>query len=255
MANDALTGLHIAVTRPAEQAADLCLAIAAQGGVAIDYPLLAITALDDYSAFDLAIDELELADWAIFISSNAVDYAMPRVIERFGQAPKQVQFAGIGPQTAQHLEHFGVSEVLIPQTRFDTEALLALAPMQTVTNKNMVIFRGLGGREVLAEILKARGAHVRFAESYRRFNPQKNALLLEQKWQQGELDAVVVTSSEAMRNLIQLAGQAPWLKNVSLCVNHARIAELPKSMGLKVWVAQAPGDTAMLDCLANIRQH
>ncbi|MBZ4200658.1 MAG: uroporphyrinogen-III synthase [Methylotenera sp.] len=255
MVHDALTGLHIAVTRPAEQAADLCLAIAAQGGVAIDYPLLAIAALDDYSGFDQAIAGLASADWAIFISSNAVDYAMPRVIKRFGQLPKPLQFAGIGPQTAQHLAKFGVDQVLMPHTRFDTEALLALAPMQSVANKNIVIFRGLGGREVLAETLKSRGARVTFAESYRRYNPQKNALLLEQKWQQGELDAVVVTSSEAMRNLIQLAGQAPWLKNVRLCVNHARIAELPISMGLKVNVAKAPGDAAMLDCLANLRPH
>lgn len=252
MANNALKGLHVAVTRPNEQAAELCLALAGQGATAIAFPLLGIAPLDDYSAFDLAIAPLEQADWAIFISSNAVDQAMPRVIKKFGLVPKQLQFAAIGPQTAEHLGQFGVTRVLIPQARFDTESLLALAPMQSVAGKRIVIFRGQGGREVLAETLQARGAQVSFAESYRRFNPQTNSLLLEQKWQQGELDAVVVTSSEAMRHLIALAAQANWIKHVSLCVNHPRIAELPKSLGFKVWVADAPGDAAMLACLSRL---
>ncbi len=253
MHHDALKGLHIAVTRPAEQAATLCLAINAQGGSAIPFPLLAIAALDDYAAFELAIAPLAQADWAIFISSNAVDQAMPRVIQRFGQVPKQLQFAAIGPQTAEHLGHYGVAQVLTPQTRFDSEALLALGPMQTVDHKHIIIFRGQGGREVLADTLKARGARVTFAESYRRFNPQENSRLLEQKWQQGQLDAVVVTSSEAMRHLLALAGSATWLKNVRLCVNHARIAELPEALGLNVLVADAPGDAAMLACLSQLK--
>ena len=58
-----------------------------------------------------------------------------------------------------------------------------------------------------------------------------------------------MTSSEAMRHLIALAAQANWIKQVSLCVNHPRIAELPKSLGFKVLVAEAPGDVAMLACL------
>lgn len=252
MDHDALKGLHVAVTRPSEQAAALCLALAAQGAIAIEFPLLGIAPLDDYSVFEQAIATLELADWAIFISSNAVDQAMPRVINRFGPIPKQLQFAAIGPQTAQQLAQFGITQVLIPPTRFDTEALLALNQMQAVAGKRVVIFRGQGGRELLADTLKARGALVTFAESYRRFNPQKNGHLLEQKWQQGQLDAVIVTSSEAMRHLLALAGPATWLKHVNLCVNHARIAEPAKTLGLKVIVADAPGDKAMLACLSQL---
>ena len=90
MANNALKGLHVAVTRPSEQAAELCLALADQGASAIAFPLLGIAPLDDYSAFDSAITPLEQADWAIFISSNAVDQAMPRVIKKFGLVPQTI---------------------------------------------------------------------------------------------------------------------------------------------------------------------
>ena len=57
---------------------------------------------------------------------------------------------------------------------------------------------------------------------------------------------MVVTSSEAMRHLLDLAGDAEWLRNITLFVNHARIAEFPLQMGLKSLVADAPGDEEML---------
>ncbi len=250
--NPSLKNLHIAVTRPVKQAASLCEAIRHHGGFAAEFPLLAIAPLSDYRAFDTAITALEQADWAIFISSNAVDCAMPRVLQRYGQVPDNVRFAAIGHQTAKELSRFGVHEVLTPHTRFDSETLLALAEMHDVSNKTVMIFRGLGGREVLADTLKARGAQVIFAESYQRVNPQTNTQLLNALWQHGKLDAIVVSSSEAMRYLLDMAANTEWIRHVTLCVNHARIAELPLQYGLKVLVAQAPGDDALIACLAQL---
>src|SRR5690606_34859258 len=124
-----------------------------------------------------------------------------------------------------------------------------------VAGKNIMIVRGVGGREVLAETLRQRGARVEFAECYRRTNPQTSMQMLDEYWQKRQLDALVVTSSEAMRNLLRLAenetnGELPlWLRSTPLFVNHQRIAELPLQKGLRVTVARAPGDEAMLDCL------
>lgn len=247
-----LAGLHVAVTRPIGQAESFCEAIRHHGGFATAFPLLAISPLEDYRAFDQAILALEHADWAIFISSNAVDSAMHRVLARYGNVPESVRFAAIGHQTAKELARFGVHNVLTPHTRFDSETLLALAEMNDVANQTVLIFRGVGGREILAETLKARGANVTFAESYRRFNPQTNTELLNHLWQHQKLDAIVVTSSEAMRNLLDLAGQSEWLRHVTLCVNHARIAELPLQFGLKVLVANAPGDDAVIQSLSQL---
>ncbi len=247
-----LKNLHIAITRPAEKAASLCGAIRQHGGNAIEFPLLAITPLQNYQAFDQAISALTHADWAIFISTNAVDNAMPRVLQHDGELPKNVQFAAIGPQTAQALGRFGVKQVLTPIIRFDSEALLALPEMHDVADKTIIIFRGIGGREVLADTLKTRGAQVIFAESYQRINPQTDAQLLSQLWQQDKLDAVIVTSSEAMRHLFDLAGESEWLRHVTLCVNHARIAELPLQYGFKVFVASGPEDDAMMQCLSQL---
>jgi uroporphyrinogen-III synthase len=94
----------------------------------------------------------------------------------------------------------------------------------------------------LEESLKAHGAQVSFAECYQRINPQTDCNLLTNLYREKKLHGVVVTSSEAMRHLLDLAGDADWLHHVTLFVNHARIAELPLQLGLKVLVADAPGD-------------
>ena len=163
--------------------------------------------------------------------------------------PSNLKFAAIGPSTAAELSKFGIQNTLIPQDRFDSESLLALPEMQAVNNQKVMIFRGVGGREVLADTLKSRGAEVHFAECYQRINPQKDLSTITMLSQQGELDAIVITSSEAMRHLLAMANNQEWLKNVKLCVNHARIAEETNQLGLHVHVATVPGDEAMLACL------
>jgi uroporphyrinogen-III synthase len=250
MQNLPLTGTTIAVTRPVDQAQGLCEAITQLGGRAVFFPLLAIAPLPDYRAFEQQLAELETTDWAIFISSNAVNYAMPRVLKHYGNVPDNLKFAAIGHQTAKELMHYGVRNVLTPHTRFDSETLLALPEMRDVANMKIAIFRGLGGRELMAETLTARGASVYFAESYQRVNPQTDADLLGELWKKGELQAIIVTSSEAMRYLLDLAGTSEWLRHVVICVNHARIAELPIQLDLKVLVADVPGDEAILSMLS-----
>lgn len=253
MPEDRLQGRHIVVTRPPDQARKLSQLIDAQGGHVHLFPLLQIVPLEDYAAFERTIAGLETYDWAIFISSNAVENALPRLLARAGGIPPTLRCAAIGPVTAASLSRHGVQHTLTPAQRFDSEALLALPEMQAMAGKKVMIFRGVGGREVLADTLRTRGATVTFAECYRRINPQRDTDSLQALWQNGQLDAIVVTSSEAMRHLLDLAdqGQAPWLRTTPVCVNHARIGELAEAHGLLTAVADAPGDEAMLACLGN----
>jgi uroporphyrinogen-III synthase len=257
--NKPLQSIGIAITRPIDQAKKLSALITEAGGTPILFPLIEITPLADYSQFEAVISDIKDYDWAIFISSNAVQNGMPKLIKQ--GIPPNLKFAAIGPVTANELQSFGAKLVLTPlshvqhgdenKVRFDSESLLALPEMYAVKNKKILIVRGVGGRDVLAETLKARGAQVTFAECYQRTNPQTNCDLLAQLYTDKKLYGIVVTSSEAMRHLLDLAGDAVWLKNVTLFVNHARIAELPLQMGLKVLAADAPGDEAMFHCLNN----
>ena len=241
--NAPLAGKRIAITRPAEQAKKLAALITNAGGTPILFPLIEITPLADYSLFDGVLREVEDYDWAIFISSNAVQNGMPRLLKK--GIPQNLKFAAIGAITAKELEKFGVKNVLFPTEKSDSEALLALPEM--LKTKKVMIFRGVGGRDILAETLTARGAAVTFAECYQRTNPQQNCDALKAS----TLHGIVVTSSEAMRHFLDLAESESWLENTPIFVNHARVAEQALVRGLAVHVAETGGDEAML---ANLTQ-
>ena len=244
-----LAGHSIVITAPAAQAASLAGLIRQQGGQPILFPLLAIVPLDDYTEFDDVVSQLDHYDWAIFISGNAVRHSLPRLLQAGRTLPPRLRYAAIGLATAAELGKYGINKVLTPSERFDSEQLLALPEMQQMRGRRVLIFRGQGGRELLASHLRARGAEVVYAECYRRMNPQMDTGDFARLWQNDRLHAWVVTSSEALRHLFELAGEAEWPSQTLLCVNHARIAEDARRRGLRVAVAQQPGDDAMLQCL------
>jgi uroporphyrinogen-III synthase len=254
-----LSGFGIVITRPREQAHRLIQQITQAGGEAFHFPLIEIVGLDDYSTFEHTIATLDQYDWVIFISSNAVQNAMPRIKNRWPILPKSCQFAAIGPVTAQALNESGVSQVLTPENRFDSESLLALESMQNMQGKNVLIVRGVGGRELLASTLQSRGANVSFAECYQRINPQKNLEFLVTLAKKNMCHAIVITSSEAMQHYLMMlnickleslnAAAYDALMPLKICVNHARIAENSALKNFNVQIASTAGDNAMLDCL------
>lgn len=239
-----LQGIGVAITRPTGQAEKLTQLIQDAGGHVIPFPLIEIAPLKDYADFEKTIRHIADFDWIIFISSNAVHNGMPFLIKQ--GIPKSLQFAAIGPTTAQTLANFGIAQVLIPEGRFDSESFLSLPDMHAMQGKKVMIVRGIGGRELLANSLIARGASVSFGECYQRINPQKNCDVLIDAINKKRLHQIVVTSSEAMRYLLDMAGDCDWLKKITLCVNHARVGESAAEKGLTVKMAEAPGDSAML---------
>lgn len=243
-----LANRGIVITRPLDQAQTLANLVRQAGGEPILFPLLEIVPVRDFSNFDAVIDRLDAFDWAIFISSNAVQHGMSRLLTQ-RRLPQGLRYATVGPVTAAQLAGFGVHEVLTPADRFDSESLLNLPDMQAVAGKRCVIFRGVGGRDLLAKTLVERGAEVAFAECYQRINPSIDPQPLASLWDSNRLHAMVVTSSEALRNLLHLAAGAAWLKATPIFVNHPRIAETAEAQGLRAITAGTPGDAGMLATL------
>ena len=101
-----------------------------------------------------------------------------------------------------------------------------------------MIFRGDGGRELLGDTLRARGATVDYVECYRRARPAADAGPLVRALERGEIDAVVVSSSEGLRNLFDMVGEAgrQRLQRTPLFAPHARIAgERPRARAASRW--------------------
>lgn len=241
-----LAGLNIVVTRPCGQAAQLQQRIEQLGGKAILFPLLEIGPPDDAQALHELAARLPEFDLAIFISPNAVFYGMV-AIQAANGLPAGLRIATVGQGSARALRDAGAADVIAPQDRSDSEALLALPQLQNVSGWRVAIFRGDGGRELLGDTLKARGAVVEYATCYRRSKPQQNiGALLSAK-----PDAITLSSSEALGYLWDmLDGEGKrHLASVPLFVPHARIAEKARRQGWKTVVQTAAGDDGVVSSL------
>lgn len=238
-----LAGLNIVVTRPREQAAALVRNIAELGGNCIQFPLLEITALADDLPLRVLAARLHDFQLAIFISPNAVRYGMP-AIQHAGGLPASLQIATVGLSSAKALHDYGVTKVIAPELRFDSESLLALPELQEVAAKNIVIFRGDSGRELLGDTLKLRGAKVEYVTCYHRSKPQHDVTALLA----ASPDILCVSSSEALHNLWELlnpTGRARFTA-LPLFVSHQRIAAAARKLGWQQIVTTAAGDEGLL---------
>lgn len=244
-----LAGRTIVVTRPAAQAGPLAEAIAAAGGRPLIFPLLEISPAADPQALIEAV--ARLADYAIavFISPNAVDHALPAILAR-GPWPRTLLPAAVGQGTVKALAAHGVDGCVAPTQRFDSEALLALPELaaERVKGRRVAIFRGDGGRELLADTLTERGAEVDCITCYRRSGPSAGVVPLLDAWRAGRLDALTVSSSEGLRHLAGLLDDEgrQFLKETPLFVPHERIAESARALGLSNIVLTEAADTGIM---------
>lgn len=247
-----LRGVGVLVTRPAHQAGGLCRLIEEHGGVAHRFPVLEIGEPADPQALRAVAQRLEDYDWAIFISANAVDRGLDSILAT-RDWPAATRIAVIGRRSAQSLQSHGLSADLYPSHRFDSEALLALPAMQQVSGQRIVIFRGDGGREHLADTLRERGARVDYVEAYRRLRPLTDAAPLLAQWRSGAIDIVVVNSGESLRNLVALIGEAglALLRGTPLLVVSERMLPIARELGVESSpvVAENATDAAVLQAL------
>jgi uroporphyrinogen-III synthase len=245
-----LAGRCIVLTRPAPQSAALAAAIRDAGGEPLVFPALAIEPVDD-AALAARIAQLDGYDGAIFISPNAAQQGLAAVRARRDWPARLATYA-LGPGTARALVEVGVSGVVQPDGQ-DSEALLALPALQHVAGQAWLIFRGVGGRELLAETLRARGARVDYAECYRRVRPDADATPLLARWSAGGVDAVVISSAETLHNLLAMLGEsgAAWLRATPVFAPHEKIAAAARAAGMRQVVATAGGDEGLLAGLVN----
>jgi uroporphyrinogen-III synthase len=239
----ALTGLNVVVTRPREQAVSLAQRIVQEGGNSILFPLLEISPVADPRPLRQIVARLSQFNLAIFISPNAVRYGM----EALGTLPATLKIATVGQGSAKALRALGVTEIIAPQDKFDSEALLALPELQNVVGWRVVIFRGDAGRELLGDTLKARGATVEYAACYQRAKPQLDAAALFA----AHPDIITVTSSEALAYLWEMLDAQDKSKAVAmpLFVQHERIAQAAQKLGWREVITTEGGDDGLLNGL------
>ncbi len=242
-----LAGRHVVVTRPAGQAAHFAMALTGQGAIPVLYPVLEIRDIENVAPVLDAAIRLDSFDLAVFVSPNAIEKALALILPRRAW-PVGLRVAALGKSSEHELARHGIHDVISPPLRFDSEALLELPELTDVQGRRVIIFRGDGGRELLGDTLKARGAAIEYVTCYRRARPQLDPAPLLKLWELGQLDAVTLTSSEGLRNFHEMIGRLgqAWLKKTPAFVPHVRIAEQALALGLGKVIPTEPGDDGLM---------
>jgi uroporphyrinogen-III synthase len=232
------SGHRILVARPAAQSGRLLQLLHDAGWQGQPFPVMDIQPQAD--ALAQLPQQATRADWLFFVSPSAIDTAWPYL----QATPLTARLACVGQSSARRLASLSGQDVLFPTSSSDSEALLALPELARVAGQHWLIVRGLGGRALLADTLRARAAHVELAEVYQRVDGEPDWALLDD----GLPDAMVITSSEMVEQLFRLAGpaRAGTLQCLLYCVPHPRIAERLQALGATRIVTTRADDEALV---------
>lgn len=247
-----MQGLKVLVTRPEPENALSCAALTAEGAQPIALPMLRIEAFDgeaERRAIHSQLFNLDLYQFAIFVSKNAARIGAEAIDECWPMLPVGVQWLGIGQGTTRALNKYGIPAISNPGN--NTEAMLEWLKPVKMREQKVLIVRGSGGRPDLAKGLEQRGAIVDYLELYKRHTPEYTAqtfLFLEHP------DVIWATSGESLENLTKYIDlYAPELKKLTLFVPSERVAQQANAFQWhNVICADGADDTSLI---AATKQH
>ena len=249
--------LRVVVTRPAAQATAWVEALRERGVGAESLPLIEIAAVADPSPLVEAWRAIAAHRLVVFVSANAVEQFF--AVRPGGlDWPDAVAAAAPGPGTAEALLHAGCPRAAIVSpgvdaAQFDSEGLWERLRARDWRGASVLVVRGDGGRDWLADRLREAGATVATVGAYRRVAPSFAGAARER------LDALVASdvvvwlfsSSEAIANLARAAASAGW-QHARAVATHPRIAARARALGFGTVIEAGATIDAVVACIQSI---
>jgi uroporphyrinogen-III synthase len=251
--------MRVLVTRPAPQAAAWVARLRDADIDAVALPLICIGPPADVAAVHQAWASLATQRLVVFVSPNAAEQFM--AARPPGAAwPERAQAGSIGPGTTQALRRLGVPvdrivEPAAESAQFDSEALWQQLKRDDWHGASVLVVRGDGGREWLADTLREQGAQVALLAAYRRSAPELDAAgraLLQAALDAPRSHLWFFSSSEAIANLAALAGGAANWSQARALATHPRIAARAQQLGLAEVTLTRPTLAAVSACIQSM---
>lgn len=255
----------IVITRPSGQARQLSEALQAsllRSGFTSDtspqiiaLPLLTIAPKGNDVLVEQITAALKTANLAIFVSPNAIECTM-RLLARSWQevSDRPLPIGVMGGSSLAALNNHGIglesnaTKIILPQSnaQWDSEGLWT--ELQKLnwdwSTKKVIILKGEGGRDWLAETLKQAGAEVEKFSVYARVPLDLNSPIWGDILEMDFAKSLwLLTSSEAVRYLGQ--AKLPLDMATAICPHH-NIANEAKQIGFGEVLTCEPGDEALI---------
>lgn len=240
-----MQGWYVISLRPLNRHGGLRRAAAARGARLFALSTLALEPLDDDGALDAALQ----CPRVIVTSPSAVAMAS---LDRPLRARRGQAWFALGAGSAAALRRRGIARVQVPAAGSDSEALLALPGLQQVRGEAIGLLTAPGGRGLIARALRAAGARLQVAETYRRVPRPLSPARLHALARLPARTALVLTSEEAFAPLWQAldAAQRERLRAAPCVVASDRLAAHAAALGFaQVLRASGPRPAQLLQAL------
>ena len=237
------------ITRPEPQASQLASTLKSAGFDSLQqtfFTYQANASLDDLNNVAKRCDN----PWLVFVSVAAVNFADQLL--SITKWPNRGIIA-VGTATEKALKQLGIDDILVPN-RHNSEGVLALEQLQNISGHDVIIVRGDGGRELIAEGLRARGANSYYIESYKR-DWQHISGEQVAYWREKGINTLIISSNALLESVVQLTDNDDnfWQNTCLWLVVSERIARNAKQLGLKrIVCSNGANDQAILSALTQL---
>ena len=269
----------LVVTRPSGQASALTEALlAAIENIAatrtgqdwkmpqiLALPLLTIVPKSDLKLAATIRTAMQTADLAVFVSPNAIECTMRLLGEDWQSiAQRPIPIGVVGQSSNYALERHGIgAEANVPTpiwmpsnpAQWDSEGLWDAIQdrFPSWAGRQVVVFRGDGGREWLADQFQSVGARVEAIAVYSRIPLSEASPQWEKVLNANTDDALwILTSSEAVRHLgtvLQQRGRQDYLAGASALCPHHNIARSANEIGFGNVLECHSGDASLVNAV------
>ncbi|MGV6988355.1 uroporphyrinogen-III synthase [Testudinibacter sp. P80/BLE/0925] len=225
--------MAVLVTRPEPNGEALCQLLNQQGFATLYAPMFGIEKGADLNRLPQQLQNLQSGDYVFAVSKNAIRYA-DQVLRNVGlHWRSDLHHFAVGRRSAEYLSSMIESAVHYPYPEENSEGLLTLPLMQHLTDKQLLILRGNGGRDLLRRQASARGAKVEILECYQRIAKEYDNIQQISIWKRAGINTIVVTSNEILRYLVEFVPKNDhnWLTQCHLITISPRITRLAQDCG------------------------
>ncbi len=230
-----LSGRRILVCRPQPRADQLCQTLIESGAQARALPMMEIQPLELDGRGRALIQDLDHFQHVIAVSPNAAQRLIDHLEQWWPQWPTGIHWWGVGKGTADAFQNAGLP-ANFPDQGHDSEALLARPEFsrERISEQRILLCKGQGGRELLAQTLQERGARVEHLPLYQRQRPSYDAKTIVEHFRDFDPDTLIVLSGETLKNLLQVVQNTdPGLTRRRLIVPVSRVAEEAEAAGFE----------------------
>ena len=242
----------VVICRPRERADSLRDLLVAAGYEVRLWPTIRIVPLSIPARLISTVIDPERCLGVVFVSVNAVRYGLRQLDGEARDRLKTLPVLAVGEATRRELGANGIAVYGRPEKPFNSEALLNQDLLSDPSGRHVVIFRGRGGRELLARSLRRRGAHVDYLECYERHPPEENREVYSRRLLEFAPRFIVLSSNNVAENFFALLTRTAraLTPRPELVVFSQRQKDYCESRSRwPIRITAEPSDQAVLDCI------